>query len=146
MRNGRSGTTFGIEAWGSAQVAPWWRLSLGASTLHKNLDVADGRVDLAPRNSLGADPHWQVVGNSQMDLLPKLRLTFDMRAVGKLDIAPDVGSYVEAGGRLGYDLTDKVELYLAGRNLLHRDHAENGDPAAAQLAKRSIYVGTRLRF
>jgi iron complex outermembrane receptor protein len=146
LSNGRSGRTYGIEAWGSAQVTPWWRLSLGATTLHKNFHVAGERIDLAPRNSLGADPHWQVVGSSQMDLTPKLKLNLDMRGVGKLDLPPEVGSYVEAGGQLGYDLTEKIELYLAGRNLIHRTHAENGDPAASQLARRSIYLGTRLRF
>ena len=143
--NGRKGTTYGVEAWGKAQVTPWWRLSLGATTLHKNLHVVDDRVDLIPRNSLGADPHWQVVGSSDMDLTRKLKLTLDLRGVGELDLAPRVPAYVEAGGKLGYDLSDKVELFVAARNLLHHTHLENGDPAA-QLVKRSVYAGTRLRF
>jgi iron complex outermembrane receptor protein len=146
LLNGRKGTTWGIEAWGKAQVTPWWRLSLGATTLHKDLHVIDDRVDLQPRNSLGADPNWQVVGSSDMDLTSRLKLTLDARAVGPLDLPPDVDGYVEAGGRLSYDLTDGVELFLAGRNLIHRTHRENGDAGAAQLARRTIYAGTRLRF
>jgi len=35
---------------------------------------------------------------------------------------------------------------VAARNLLHETHEENGDPNSAQLAKRSVYAGTRLRF
>jgi iron complex outermembrane receptor protein len=146
LRNGRSGHTYGVGAWATAQVRPWWRLSLGASALHKNFDVADDRIDLAPRNSLGADPHWQVIGSSQMDLTPRLRFTLDMRGVGKLDLPPRVGSYVEAGGQLGYDVSERIELYVSGRNLLHRTHAENGDPGGSQVARRSLYLGTRLRF
>ena len=146
LRNGIEGTTYGIEAWGTAQLTPWWRLSLGGTTLHKDFHVRDGRVDLQPRNSLGVDPRWQVTGRSQMDLTPKLNLTLDVRGVDNLDLPPRVPGYVEAGGQLAYQLTDQVELFVAGRNLLHRTHLENGDPAASQLAKRSIYAGTRLRF
>jgi len=146
LLNGRKGHSYGIEAWGKAQVTPWWRLSFGVSTLHKNFHVIDDRVDLQPRNSLGADPHWRVIGSSDMDLTPKLRLTLDMRGVGALDLPPRVPGYVEAGGQLAYQFSDQVELFVAGRNLLHRTHLENGDPAASQLAKRSIYAGTRLRF
>lgn len=53
--------------------------------------------------------------------------------------------YVETGGRLGYDLSERIELFVAARNLLHRTHLENGD-GSAQLIKRSLYAGTRLRF
>jgi iron complex outermembrane receptor protein len=126
-------------------VTPWWRLSAGVTHLSNDFHVVDDRVDLIPRNSLGADPKWQFVGSSDMDLTPRLRLTLDVRGVGPLDLPPDVPGYVEAGGRLGYDLSDRVELFVAGRNLLHRTHLENGD-ASAQLIKRSIYAGTRLRF
>ena len=145
LLNGRKGTTYGIEAWGKAQVTPWWQLSLGATTLHKNFHVVDHRVDLFPRNSLGADPHWQVVGSSDMQLTPKLKLALDVRGVAPLDLPPHVPGYVDAGGQLAYALTDRIALFLAARNLLHRTHLENGDPAA-QLVKRSIYAGTRLRF
>jgi iron complex outermembrane recepter protein len=81
-----------------------------------------------------------------MDLTSKLKLTLDLRGIGKLDRSPEVDGYVEAGGQLAYDLDDRIELFVAGRNLLHRTHAENGDPGAAQLARRTIYAGTRLRF
>ncbi|MGE5563018.1 MAG: TonB-dependent receptor plug domain-containing protein [Bacillota bacterium] len=146
LLNGRKGRSYGIEAWGKAQVAPWWRLSLGATTLHKSFHLMGDRVDLQPRNSLGADPHWQVIGSSDMDLTPKLRLTLDVRGVARLDIPPAVPGYVDAGGSLGYDFNDRVELFVAARNLLHRTHLENGDPGAAQLARRSIYAGARLHF
>jgi iron complex outermembrane receptor protein len=146
LLNGQKGTTYGIEAWGKAQVTPWWRISLGSTTLPKNFHVVGDRVDLQPRNSLGLDPHWQVIGSSDMELTPKLKLTLNMRGVGKLDLAPEVGSYVDAGGQLAYDLSDRFELFVAGRNLLHRTHLENADPGASQLAKRTVYAGTRLRF
>ena len=146
LLNGRKGRTYGIEAWGKAQILPWWRLSLGATTLHKNFHVVEDRFDLQPRNSLGADPRWQVVGSSDMDLTSKVRLTLDVRGIGKLDRDPEVPGYLEAGGQLAYGLSDRIELFVAGRNLLHRTHLENGDAGAGQAARRSVYAGTRLRF
>jgi iron complex outermembrane receptor protein len=146
LLNGRKGHSYGVEAWGKAQIRAWWRLSLGATALHKDFHVVDSRVDLQPRNSLGADPHWQVVASSDMDLAPKVKLTLDVRGVGALDLPPAVPGYVEAGGQLAYDVTDQVELFVAARNLLHRTHLENGDPGAAQFARRTVFAGTRLRF
>ena len=108
--------------------------------------MKDGRTDLQPRNSLGVDPNWQVKATSQMELTPKLKLTLDVRGVDELDLPPEVPGYVEAGGQLAYAVRNGVDVFVAGRNLLHRTHRENGDPAASQLAKRSIYLGTRLRF
>ncbi|NUQ17255.1 MAG: TonB-dependent receptor [Sphingomonas sp.] len=145
LLNGRRGQTYGIEAWGKAQLTPWWRVSLGATTLHKNFHVIDNRVDLFPRNSLGADPHWQVIGSSDMDLTPKLKLRLDVRGVGALDLPPRVPGYVDTGANLSYDLSRRIELFVAARNLLHHTHLENGDPSA-QLVKRSVYAGSRIRF
>jgi len=145
LLNGRKGKSWGVEAWGKAQVTPWWRVSFGVSNLHNAFEVVGDRVDLIPRNSLGADPKWQFVGSSDMDLTPRLGLTLDVRRVGALDLPPDVPAYVEAGGNLGYSLSERIELFVAARNLLHRAHLENGD-GSAQLIRRSVYAGTRLRF
>lgn len=146
LLNGSEGRTYGIEAWGNAQVAPTWRLALGVSTLWKDLHDKPGHTELIPRNSLGNDPGWQVTGRSDWDLTPRLQLSLDARAVGKIEMAPEIGSYVEAGGQLAYQATPAIELFVAGRNLLHRTHLESNDPTAAQLAKRMVYAGARARF
>ena len=66
--------------------------------------------------------------------------------MGEIEQDPEIGSYVEAGGQLAYQLDEDVELFVAGRNLIHRTHVESNDPQAGQLAKRSIYAGARARF
>jgi iron complex outermembrane receptor protein len=33
LMNGAEGRTYGVEAWGTAQLSPWWRASLGVSSL-----------------------------------------------------------------------------------------------------------------
>jgi iron complex outermembrane receptor protein len=146
LANGYKGKTYGLEAWGTAQVLPGWRASLGLATLWKDLSVRNGHNDLAPRNSLGNDPEWHAVGRSDIDVAPRLQLSLNARAVGRLDRAPEVRSYFEAGGQLAYRLTNAIDVFVAGQNLLHRSHAESNDPNEGQLARRSIYVGTRARF
>ena len=47
-----------------------------------------------------------------------------------------ISDYVEVDGRLAFTLSDQLELFLAGRNLLRRTHAESGDPCRAQLLCR----------
>ena len=145
LLNSREGRTYGIEAWGSIQLLPIWRVWLGASRLWKDLHLKDGHTDLIPVNSLGTDPKWQFGARTQVDLTPRLRLNLQGRAVGKLDLGPEVGSYVELGGRLAYRLTDNLELYLAGTNLLHKTHLESNN-GAAQLPRRSVQLGTRVTF
>lgn len=145
LRNGKKGTTYGVEAWGSLQVARPWRLSLGASTLWKDLEDKDGRFDFIPRNSIGNDPKWQLTARSELELGQRLNLTLDARSVGKIAQAPAISGYTEVAGQLSYDLTGALELFVAGRNLLHRTHRESNDPGA-QLVHRSITAGARTRF
>lgn len=145
LLNGWKGTTYGIEAWGTFQVTPIWRLWLGGSTLWKDLELKAGHIDLVPFNSVGNDPKWQVRARSQFDLTPRLQLNLEGRAVGKIEQAPELGSYVELGGRLAYQLKDNLQLYVTANNLLHRSHQESNN-AAAQLPKRSVMLGTRVTF
>jgi iron complex outermembrane receptor protein len=145
LKNGREGTTNGVEAWATMQVTPVWRLWLGGSTLWKDLHLKLGHIDLAPFNALGSDPNWQLTARSEFDLAPRLQLNLHGRAVGHIDQAPELGSYVELGGRLAYRLTDQLELYLDANNLFHRKHQESNNQAA-QLPERSILVGTRVTF
>jgi iron complex outermembrane receptor protein len=39
LANSLKGTTYGIEAWATQQLAPWWRLKLGLATLAKDFEV-----------------------------------------------------------------------------------------------------------
>lgn len=145
LMNGRKGITYGIEAWATAQLTPAWRLWLGGTTLWKDLHLKPGHIDLAPFNALGSDPKWQLTARSEFDIAPRLQLNLNGRAVGKIDQQPALGSYVEVGGRLAYQLNDKLELYLSATNLLHSKHQESNNQAA-QMPKRSLLLGTRVSF
>lgn len=146
LMNGIEGHSMGVEAWSATQLMPWWRLNLGLSTLFKHFRQKPGHVDLATGDSLGHDPEVQLFARSQFDLTSRLRVNAGLRFIGKIESDPPIGSYVEADAMVGYRLTDALELYASGNNLLHKTHQESNDPERAQLAQRSILVGARMRF
>ena len=148
LSNGWQGHSYGVEAWSSTELLPWWRLDLGLATLWKDFELEPGRVDLAAGDSLGHDPNYQLLARSHMDLTDRLHLNAGLRWVGDIEArsGPGIGSYAEADARLGWRATDQIELYVAGRNLLRRSHLESDDVGAAQPARRSLYAGARVNF
>lgn len=145
LQNGLEGETYGAEAWLTRQLTDRWRASVGVAALGKNFRLRDGAVDLADRASLGADPDFQVVARTDVDLTDRLHLALGLRAVDDLG-SSDLGGYVEADARLAWRLSGTVELYAAGNDLLRKGHVESNDASRAQRVRRSLYLGTRLRF
>jgi iron complex outermembrane receptor protein len=146
LMNGIDGHSWGVEAWGAVQLMPWWRLNLGVSTLFKHFRQKPGHLDLAAGDATGHDPEVQLFARSQFDLTDRLRVNAGLRFIDEIKTAPPIGSYVEADAQVTYRLTDALDLYASGSNLLHATHQESNDPERAQLAQRSVLFGTRLRF
>ena len=146
LRNGYEGETWGIEVWGRAQLAPWWRLNFGLATLWKDFRLEPGRIDLAGGDSLGDDPDVQLLARSDFTVADRVSLNVGLRWVGGIDSAPPIDGYIEADARLAWRVTETVELYLAGENLLHRTHLESNDSSRVQRVERGVYAGTRFRF
>jgi iron complex outermembrane receptor protein len=121
-------------------------LSLGVATIWKDFEVDQGATDISNQAALGNDPTYQVLARTQIDLTPRLQATIGARLIDGIDVAPSIDSYVEADARLAYRLSDNLELYVAGRNLLRHSHDESNDRNQAQLAQRSVFAGTRVRF
>ena len=140
--NNGEATTWGVEAWGSYDVSPAWRLSAGLSTLTKDYDRA-APGDITGLVSIGDDPDYQVLVRSQHDLTDALELDVRLRAVDDLTA---VDAYVEADARLGWRLTDQLELSLTGRNLIEDRRVETGDPVRARAFGRSVFGALQVRF
>ncbi len=145
LSNSLTGDTYGLEAWGNWQALHWWRLSAGVALLGKRFRVERGRTDTTGAAALGNDPSYQVLLRSSMNLSHSVTLDVGLRAVDGLE-TPATPGYVEADARLGWTVSDNLELFVAGNNLLHRTHAESNDINRAQLAERSVHAGTRIRF
>jgi iron complex outermembrane receptor protein len=118
----------GSDAWGgeaTLTVSPTshWRLSLSHSVLFIN--------DGGPGPGFRFDPSNQTVLRSSHDLGAKLTLDLQLRHVGSFQSTDFVTTstlpaYTEADARLAYHPAPAVELSLSGRNLLHRQHPEQG--------------------
>lgn len=149
LANGLRGQTYGVEAWSTTQLAPWLRVNLGLSTIWKDFHEKTGHFDLAARDQLGHDPNLQLFLRAELTPVERLRFNLGLRRIGALDdgaTEPPINGYFEADANLSYQLSDTLELYVAGNNLLHRTHLESNDAQRAQLAQRSVFLGTRVRF
>lgn len=143
LTNHGEARTWGIEAWGSYDVSPTWRLSAGASTLTKEYDATRTPEDISGLVSIGDDPDYQILLRSQHDLAEAVELDVRLRAVGDLAVVED---YVEADVRLGWRLTDTLELSLTGQNLLEDRRVETGDPFRGRAFGRSIFGALQVSF
>ncbi|MGZ8346713.1 MAG: TonB-dependent receptor plug domain-containing protein [Allosphingosinicella sp.] len=146
LSNGWEGESYGVEAWGSAQLMPRWRINLGLATLWKDFELKPGRVDLAAGDSLGHDPEYQLLARTQVEIVEGLAFNAGLRWVGALQSGPGIGDYVEADARLSFAVNEQLELYIAGRNLLHGRHLESDDVQRGQSPRRSLFAGTRVVF
>lgn len=143
LSNNGEAETWGVEAWGSYDVSPAWRLSAGVSTLTKDYDGTLTPDDISGLISIGDDPDFQVLVRSQHDLTDAVELDVHLRAVDDL---ASVDGYVEADARLGWRLTDQLELSLVGRNLIGDRRVETGDPVRARAFGRSVFGALQVRF
>jgi iron complex outermembrane receptor protein len=144
--NNMKGATYGVELWGNYAPASWWRLSAGLSTLHKDLRLETGSRDIFGVQFAGNDPSYQASLRSSMDVLKNVELDVDLRAVDDLT-SPHVAGYVEADVRLGWRVTDALELAVVGSNLLHARHTEFVNPSLpTEEIPRSVTASARWRF
>ncbi len=140
--NRMEGHTYGVEVWGEYRPAPWWRLSGGYSRLEKRLKFEQGASGLLGVAQAGDDPEHQASLRSSMDLGDDLRFDAALRYVGVLP-DPRIAAYLELDGRIAWDISDRAQLALSGRNLLHERRQEFPQSAAIP---RSVSVDLKWRF
>ncbi|MBC7940972.1 MAG: TonB-dependent receptor [Chitinophagaceae bacterium] len=113
----------GVEAWGTWQAAPSWRLSGGYLTLHKHLRYCCG---LSPATTdfpgLGVDAREQWSLRSRLDVGPRGEVDLMLRRVGRLSTA--VPAYMAVDARLAWQMVPSLRLALLARNLFDPRHVE----------------------
>jgi len=113
--------------------------------VRKDFALKPGEQDIASiQTVLGHDPRYQVFLRSYMDLAKDTELYVGLREIGPLsDVA--VPSYFEADVTLGWHVTPRFEVSVAGLNLVHAFHAEATQPPVHSIP-RSYYLGVRWSF
>jgi iron complex outermembrane receptor protein len=142
--NGMRGSTYGLETWGDYRVAAWWRLSASLNLLSEHLKFKPGASKILGIPQAGDDPKTQASIKSSMNLGAAFTVDADLRYVAALP-DPRVPSYVELGGRIGWNVTPRVQISVSGLNLLHARHQERPQAGAAE-PRRTVYADMRLRF
>jgi len=137
------GSAYGFEAWADIQILPWWRLSPGVRTLHKDLEFSEGASQIVGVRQAGNDPSSRYYLKSSMDLR---RFTFDVM-IRKVSELPDpaLDDYTEMNARFAWRATEKLELAVKGFNLLNETHLEYPDPSG-QRVRRSVMAELRYNY
>ena len=143
--NGMEGLIYGLEAWGSYRVTDWWRLTAGFNVQHEHLRFEPGSSGLGGISTFGDDPNHQASLRSSVDLGSDVVWDADLRHVGALP-DPSVPSYTEFNTRIGWKISDTLELSVSGFNLLHPRHEEFMAESFIEEVPRSFFVETRWRF
>lgn len=148
--NGLEGETWGLEAWADFDVSPDWRLSAGLTAMGKDFRASAGSTDVSRLAAAGHDPEVQGSLRSQMRLTPTLDLDLRLRYVGdtpreRVGGYQDAPAYAEADARLAWQVNDRVEVSVAGLNLLDDAHVEATEPRRTAM-RRSIQAGLRFSW
>lgn len=139
--NGLEGEVYGVELWGDLALQENWRLSAGVTLLQSEFRTDPLSFDV---NGSGADPGYQLFLRSQANLSEHVMLDLDLRAVD--ETAPQVPRYIDLDARLGWRVSERVEIALAGRNLFDEAHPESFDVAPLLQARRSVQLSAHVRY
>ena len=140
--NGMQGTANGIEAWGTYQALPSWRLSAGLTALRERLWLKPSSNDSAGPNAAGNDPahtwqlrsSWSGRGNGETDV--------SVRHVAALSAVP---AYTTLDARFGWKLRPGLDLSVIGQNLFGR-HAEYGAAVNRAVITPGVLVKLAWRY
>ncbi|HEY3813117.1 MAG TPA: TonB-dependent receptor [Caulobacteraceae bacterium] len=151
LRNGMEGNTYGVDAWGEYEVTAWWRLKGGFSTLHRDMRLKPGYVDITQMQAAGYDPNYQFQARSAFNLSPRVEFDADLRRVDRLKSASDfvlAPAYTEMDARLAYRFNNNSEIAVNGNNLLNPHHLEIDDTGSVPLrtVPRAFFVSLKQSF
>ena len=121
--NGVRGHTYGAELAAVYQATGRWRLRGGYTFLKKDLSLKPGSNDANGATAESDDPEHQFLVQSMTDLPGRVQVDAVLRLVDELP-DPRVPGYGELDVRLAWKPIERLELSVAGQNLLHDEHAE----------------------
>jgi len=144
--NGVSGSSNGFELSPDWQPRAWWRLRGAYSYVRFNLANTPGSIDVNAVNRYsGSSPHHQGRFESQLNLPGATELDTTYRYVSSLPFQK-IAAYHTVDMRIGWTMSPRVEVSVAGQNLLAPYHSEFGHGQMPTVGvARSVYVEARWR-
>ena len=147
--NRLDGETYGGEISVTWQATPWWKLRSDYSLLYAKAHLKEGGADVrSERAAEGSSPRHQAALRSSMDLGRGFELDAALRYVDALP-ALNVPSYLAFDLRVGWRVSDSVEVSVVGKNLFDNHHLEFIPTTIATQTtevERSIFGSITIRF
>lgn len=147
FHNGSRGHTAGAELAAHWTPVDFWRLSTAYSRLNINIKQDPLSGGLGIPTTKGTSPQNQVQISSFLNLGKSWELDAFLYYAGALTDL-NVPQYIRVDTRLGWKVTDDVELSLLGQNLLDAGHLEfgsNGYVIDVTRVPRSFSIGITWR-
>ena len=117
------GYSVGAEVSANWQVNDWWRLRPAYSLLRINIEKDPASTDFSSQEVEGTAPKHSASLWSYMNWGPKVEFDVGLRFVDQLS-SLGVPAYTVADVRLGWAVTDHVNLSIGGKNLFNDQHPE----------------------
>jgi iron complex outermembrane receptor protein len=144
-QNLTTGHTSGGELLVEWSPLDFWHLT--ASFTHLDMTLTPQGADLnrnawiegsTPRNMGGLRSLLSLGQRFEIDAL--LRRQSRIHRIPAVVTGEGIPGYAELDLRLGWHLSENLELALVGQNLLHDEHVEFGPPASRGALERAAYV------
>lgn len=143
--NGLRGTSTGLEAWWTWQPLSTWQLDGGFFLFDKDLELRPGSTSLTTTE--GNDPEHQFQLRSFWTMTARSELALFIRHVDELpESGPAVAAYTAVDARLGWRVTDALEISLKVKNLLDDEHAEFDAASGRAVYGRQAFVQLRWNY
>jgi iron complex outermembrane receptor protein len=144
IANGAEGRLNGLEAWGELRPSQNWRLVWGWAAMRERTELLPGRVNLTDA-PLGNNPRRTASLRSLWNVTPAVQLDLMLRHVSRLP-NPEVPSYTQLNGRIGWRALPELDLSLVAVNVLDRDHVEFGAPAQRAVFEPGYFLKATWAF
>jgi len=147
LENKIEGEIYGLEAWAEYRPFDFWLLSAGVNYVEEHLRLEPDSTDPVgvDNDTLRNDPDYIWKLGSRFDLPGHLELDLNWRRVARLP-APVVPAYSELDVRFAWLPSERLELSIVGRNLLHDRHPEYGDAPVRSEYERNVFGQVRWQF
>lgn len=143
--NGQDGESYGAELTADYRVTDRWRLAAGYTELRIHIWPLPTSTDTSHGSAENHSPDRQFSVRSSADLPGRLSLDGTLRYVGEI-ANQQVPAYAELDVRLGWQPVPRLDVSVAGQNLLHDHHVEFGAPTARSEVKRGVYGSFEWHF
>ncbi|HEY0046325.1 MAG TPA: TonB-dependent receptor [Flavobacterium sp.] len=138
LANGVEGNTFGAEIFIQNRISTWLNIRAGYTLVRKELRLSPGSADLNEATAESNDPAHQFLFQSNINLSKGFELGTVLRYIDRLP-EPRVSGYTGLDLRIGWHLSEHLEINVVGQNLLQPSRTEFIAETPRREIERGLY-------